>query len=95
MIFFFTIENYSFNFHLHALLVIRARKVFLVPHTKKRSNEIEKNIAGVPVLPLSATTVKRLLVIGPNADEARAGDYAAAGWAGGAPNGEFSFARVC
>ena len=29
----------------------------------------------------------RILVVGPNADEVRTGDYSAAGWAGGAPNG--------
>jgi hypothetical protein len=38
-------------------------------------------------LPLSKAKVKRLLVLGPNADEVRTGDYSAAGWAGGAPNG--------
>ena len=37
-------------------------------------------------LPLSQST-KKLLVLGPNADEVRTGDYSAAGWAGGAPNG--------
>jgi len=40
-----------------------------------------------PVLPLNATKLKKIVVIGPNADEARMGDYSAAGWAGGAPNG--------
>ena len=42
---------------------------------------------GDATLPLSQDKVKRLLVVGPNADEVRAGDYSAAGWAGGAPNG--------
>ena len=35
-------------------------------------------------LPVSLKTV---LVVGPNADAIRAGDYSAAGWAGGSPNG--------
>ena len=41
------------------------------------------------VLPLQASRLKAkgLAVIGPNADENRAGDYSAGGWAGGAPNG--------
>jgi beta-glucosidase len=30
---------------------------------------------------------RKVLVLGPNADEARMGDYSAAGWAGAAPNG--------
>eukprot|EP00039_Didymoeca_costata_P020732 m.342240 g.342240 ORF g.342240 m.342240 type:complete len:962 (-) comp21136_c0_seq1:76-2961(-) len=38
-------------------------------------------------LPFNPSKIKKLLVVGPNADEARAGDYSAAGWAGGAPNG--------
>ena len=37
-------------------------------------------------LPLQAT-MTRVLVVGPNADAIRAGDYSAAGWAGGSPNG--------
>ena len=39
------------------------------------------------VLPLSTTALKNVLVVGPNADAIRAGDYSAAGWAGGSPNG--------
>jgi len=38
-------------------------------------------------LPLDVSNLKQIAVIGPNGDEARAGDYSAAGWAGGAPNG--------
>jgi beta-glucosidase len=37
-------------------------------------------------LPLPATVTK-VLIVGPNADAIRAGDYSAAGWAGGSPNG--------
>ena len=32
------------------------------------------------VLPLDAKKIKKLLVLGPNADEVRTGDYSAAGW---------------
>jgi beta-glucosidase len=39
------------------------------------------------LLPLSAGALKTVLVVGPNADAIRAGDYSAAGWAGGSPNG--------
>eukprot|EP00040_Diaphanoeca_grandis_P028777 m.167146 g.167146 ORF g.167146 m.167146 type:complete len:979 (+) comp31454_c0_seq3:101-3037(+) len=38
------------------------------------------------ILPLKQDIAK-LLILGPNADEVRTGDYSAAGWAGGAPNG--------
>ena len=38
-------------------------------------------------LPLAAAKLKNVLVVGPNADAIRAGDYSAAGWAGGSPNG--------
>lgn len=38
-------------------------------------------------LPLNPGTIHKLLVLGPNGDEVRTGDYSAAGWAGGAPNG--------
>jgi len=60
----------------HVAAAIRAAKESVVMLMN------EKN-----TLPLDATKVKKLLVLGPNADEVRTGDYSAAGWAGGAPNG--------
>jgi len=38
-------------------------------------------------LPLNPSALKKVLVVGPNADAIRAGDYSAGGWAGGSPNG--------
>ena len=39
------------------------------------------------VLPLNIAPLTTIAVIGPNADVVRSGDYSAAGWAGGTPNG--------
>ena len=46
----------------------------------------EPNYDGT-TLPLDPSALQRVVVIGPNADEARTGDYSAGGWAGAAPNG--------
>lgn len=43
------------------------------------------NAAGI--LPLSPPSLRNVVVIGPNGDAIRTGDYSAAGWAGGSPNG--------
>ena len=40
-------------------------------------------IAAKKALPLDPTKVKKLLLLGPNCDEVRTGDYSAAGWVSG------------
>ena len=43
------------------------------------------NVGGT--LPLNTAHLHNVLVLGPNGDAIRSGDYSAAGWAGGSPNG--------
>lgn len=66
----------------HAMIAQRASKESVVLLT---NNPPRKGCP--PFLPLDRTKLTKLLLIGPNGDEIRSGDYSAAGWAGGAPNG--------
>lgn len=56
----------------HAAIALRASRESVVLLSNAPFN-------GKPVLPLSVESTKRVLVLGPNADEARSGDYSAAG----------------